>query len=316
MSLLDKVNRWISGPSIEPIDKSISDAHFTSLLSSLMTMAWFVEARDPYTGGHLWRVSKFSELVALKAGLSKDEAARVSLGGFLHDLGKVGIPDAILGKADKLTDEEYEVIKTHPNIGFKMLSGHPLAELVKDAVLLHHERPDGLGYPQGLMSDQISDMAKIVGLCDAFDAMTSSRPYRAGMPQEKALSIISSNKGSQFDTGFAEALITLGEEGALTHIIGHSDDGIPLQSCPACGPTIVVQREQQAGEHLHCPSCSGTFELMQDSADYSLKPVVTEESAKVIEPRLDNALINRQLDHALLGLSQETILKHMSSSSH
>lgn len=312
MSLLRKVNQWVSGSPVKSIDDNLSDVHFTSLLSSLMTMAWFVEARDPYTGGHLWRVSKFSELVALKAGLSKDDAARISLGGFLHDLGKVGIPDAILSKTEKLTDEEYDIIKTHPDIGFRMLSGHPLAELVKDAVLLHHERPDGLGYPQGLKGNEISDMAKIVGLCDAFDAMTSSRPYRSGMPQEKALSIIASNKGTQFDANFAEALIALGEEGELVHIIGHSDDGIPLQSCPACGPTIVVQKESQVGDHLYCPNCTGTFSLANESDEFQLTPLDLVATAKELEPSLDNALINRHLDHAITNLSHKTISKHLS----
>lgn len=311
MSLLRKVNQWVSGSADNSIDNNISDSHFTSLLSSLMTMAWFVEARDPYTGGHLWRVSKFSELVALKAGLSKDDAARISLGGFLHDLGKVGIPDAILRKTDKLTDAEYEIIKTHPDIGFRMLSGHPLADLVKDAVLLHHERPDGRGYPQGLKAEDISDMAKVVGLCDAFDAMTSSRPYRAGMPQEKALSIIAANKGTQFDPGFADALIALGEAGELAHIIGHSDEGIPLQSCPSCGPTIVVQRESQVGDHLHCPSCTGSFALEKESNEFHLTPLNQAASAKELEPKLDTDLINRQLDHAITGLNQKTIIKHL-----
>lgn len=316
MGLLKKVNQWVSGPSTKPVENDVNEAHFSSLLSSLMTMAWFVEARDPYTGGHLWRVAKFSELVALKAGLSQDEAARISLGGFLHDLGKVGIPDAILRKTEKLTDDEYDVIKTHPDIGFRMLSGHPLAELVKDAVLLHHERPDGRGYPQGLMADQISDMAKVVGLCDAFDAMTSSRPYRAGMPQEKALSIIAANKGSQFDAEFADALIALGDSEQLQHIIGHSDEGIPLQSCPACGPTIVVQRESEVGDHVHCPNCTGTFALSKtnDSLDISpleLLPLDLVATAKDLEPKLDNALIGRQLDQVITGLSQKTISKHL-----
>jgi hypothetical protein len=194
-----------------------------------------------------------------------------------------------------------------------MLSGHPLAELVKDAVLLHHERPDGLGYPQGLKGHEISDMAKIVGLCDAFDAMTSSRPYRSGMPQEKALSIIASNKGTQFDADFSDALIALGEEGELVHIIGHSDEGIPLQSCPACGPTIVVQKESQAGDHLHCPNCTGTFELAKESNEFQLTPLDLVATAKELEPSLDNALIKRHLDQAITGLSQKTIVNHISS---
>ena len=311
MSLLSKVNQWVSGAPEKSQVNGLNNTHVTHLLSSLMTMAWFVEARDPYTGGHLWRVAKFSELVALKAGLSKDDAARISLGGFLHDLGKVGIPDAILRKADRLTDEEYDVIKTHPNIGFRMLSGHPLAELVKDAVLLHHERPDGLGYPQGLKADEISDMAKIVGLCDAFDAMTSSRPYRAGMPQENALSIIANNKGTQFDCVFADALIALGEEGKLAHIIGHSDEGIPLQSCPTCGPTIVVQSEHKAGDHLHCPKCAGSFELAKGNDEIQLNQLGVMASAKELEPSLDNGLIARQLDNVITGLSHETIEQHL-----
>lgn len=312
MSLLRKVNQWVSGSSSTSLDSNMSDTHFTSLLSSLMTMAWFVEARDPYTGGHLWRVAKFSELVAIKAGLSKDDAARISLGGFLHDLGKVGIPDAILRKTDRLTEEEYDIIKTHPAVGFRMLSGHPLADLVKDAVLLHHERPDGLGYPQGLKAEEISDMAKIVGLCDAFDAMTSSRPYRTGMPQEKALSIIASNKGSQFDARFAEAIIALGEDGELEHIIGHSDDGIPLQSCPACGPTIVVQRENEVGDHLHCPSCTGKFELAKEADGFQLTQLNLVATAKDLEPILDKALINRQLDQVITSLDRATVEKHLS----
>jgi HD-GYP domain-containing protein (c-di-GMP phosphodiesterase class II) len=110
-------------------------------------MSLLVEARDPYTGGHLWRVSQFSRLIALDMGLESSEVARITLGGFLHDLGKIGIPDSILNKRDKLTDEEYAVIKTHPTIGSRLLSGHPLRDLVDVAVTMHHETPDGRGYP-------------------------------------------------------------------------------------------------------------------------------------------------------------------------
>lgn len=118
-----------------------------SLLRSLYAMSLLVEARDPYTGGHLWRVSQFSRLIALDMGLESSEVARITLGGFLHDLGKIGIPDSILNKRDKLTDEEYAVIKTHPTIGSRLLSGHPLRDLVDVAVTMHHETPDGRGYP-------------------------------------------------------------------------------------------------------------------------------------------------------------------------
>ena len=99
------------------------------LLTSLLVMAWMVEARDPYTGGHLWRVSRFSRLLATDAGLAESDVGRISVGGFLHDLGKISVPDHILGKKDRLTDDEYAVIKTHPEVGWRMLAGHPLAQL-------------------------------------------------------------------------------------------------------------------------------------------------------------------------------------------
>lgn len=163
--------------------------HVEHLLKSLFVMASMVEARDPYTGGHLWRVSQFSRILAEDAGLPSNVVARIALGGFLHDLGKIGVPDAILNKPDKLTDEEYEVIKTHPEVGSRLLADHPLADLARSAILSHHEMPDGRGYPHGLSGAAISVDASIVGICDAFDAMTSTRPYRKGMPISKALSI-------------------------------------------------------------------------------------------------------------------------------
>lgn len=123
-------------------------AQHRDLVASLLVMAWMVEARDPYTGGHLWRVSRYAELLAEALGWQPADIARVAIGGFLHDLGKIGIPDAILTKRERLTDDEYDVIRTHPDIGARLLAGHPLAALVNDAVLFHHERPDGNGYPR------------------------------------------------------------------------------------------------------------------------------------------------------------------------
>src|SRR6476620_1091189 len=148
------------------------------ILPSLLVMAWMVESRDPYTGGHLWRVSRLARLLAMCAHLPEPEVARIALGGFLHDLGKIGIPDHILRKPGRLTEAEYDVMQTHPEIGSRSLALHPLAHLVREDVLSHHERYDGKGYPKGLSGAMLPQEARIVGLCDAFDAMTSSRPYR------------------------------------------------------------------------------------------------------------------------------------------
>lgn len=263
------------------------------LLASLLTMAWFVEARDPYTGGHLWRVSRYARLLSEQAKFSEAEAARVGLGGFLHDLGKIGIPDAILRKSDRLTDLEYEVIKTHPSMGTRMLAGHPLAILVKDAIGLHHERPDGNGYPLRLSGDSIPEVAKIVGVCDAFDAMTSHRPYRKGMPRDKALGILKSESGTQFDAHFVDIFISMGQAGRLDHVLGHSDDGIPLQSCPMCGPTLVLRKSSKAGQRIYCRNCTGEFEIKEGDHCLVATPTGHQGRPADLEPELDDELIQR-----------------------
>lgn len=263
------------------------------LLASLLTMAWFVEARDPYTGGHLWRVSRYAKLLAEHAKFGDADAARVGLGGFLHDLGKIGIPDAILRKTDRLSDLEYEDIKTHPDMGMRMLAGHPLADLVKDAIQLHHERPDGQGYPLRLSGEAIPEVARIVGVCDAFDAMTSHRPYRQGMPRDKALGILSAAKGMQFDARFADIFIAMGQDGQLDHVLGHSDDGIPLQSCPMCGPTLVLRKGQHAGEKIYCRNCTGEFELKGGDQCLVATPTGHQGRPGDLEPDVDVELIQR-----------------------
>jgi len=274
----------------------------SDLLASLLSMAWFVEARDPYTGGHLWRVSRYSFLVAERAGLSPAQAARISLGGFLHDLGKIGVPDAILRKADRLTHEEYEVIKTHPNMGARMLAGHPLASLVMDAVRLHHERPDGNGYPLGLAGGDIPEMARIVSVCDAFDAMTSHRPYRAGMPLAKAMEIIDNERGRQFDAHFADALIGLGRSEQLVHVMGHSNLGIPLQNCPNCGPTLALSGRAQAGQTLYCRNCAGEFKLARDDGGLKARPTGRVGRPADLEPELDIDVVKDTVDAAVAAL--------------
>lgn len=265
--------------------------YLEQLLKSLYIMASLVEARDPYTGGHLWRVSQLSRLLADDLGLAGQDVARITLGGFLHDLGKIGVPDAILNKPDRLTDEEYLVIKTHPEVGNRLLSGHPLAELARAAVLSHHETPDGKGYPYKLAGDSISIDARIVGICDAFDAMTSSRPYRQGMPVAKALQIVEENLGRQFDLELGQRFVRLGRAGLLDHIVGHTDLGIPLQDCPMCGPIIVVRRDQKAGDHVYCRHCGAEATVTHEHGTLRLVPTGELGSAQDLQPELDTALI-------------------------
>ncbi len=272
--------------------------HLEDLLSSLLVLAWMVEARDPYTGGHLWRVSRMSQALAENVGLGEAQVARVAIGGFLHDLGKIGVPDAILRKPDRLNDEEYEVIKTHPEVGLRVLSGHPLLALVRRAVLSHHETPDGRGYPHALKGPDIPTDAAIVGICDAFDAMTSHRPYRKGMPTPKAFSIIEANLGSQFHQDLGRRFLELGRRGIFDHIVGHSDVGIPLLECPLCGPTLAIRRERVSGEHVYCRNCTSEFLLTREEERFGVIPTMKQGSARDLEPEPDTELIRRLIEES------------------
>lgn len=282
--------------------------HVEHLLKSLFVMASMVELRDPYTGGHLWRVSQYSRVLAEDGGLPANTVARIALGGFLHDLGKISVPDTILNKPDKLTDEEYEVIKTHPEVGSRLLSDHPLADLARSAILSHHEMPNGHGYPHGLSGTEISVEASIVSICDAFDAMTSTRPYRRGMPTEKALSIIQENLGRQFHEAWGQRFIRLGESGRLDHIVGHSEPGIPLQECPMCGPTIVITRRHLHGDHAYCRSCGGEARVSRADGHLFISPTGKQGSKRDLEPDVDNGLLDelvRESSRSLAVLSLE-----------
>lgn len=285
MRLFDRIASLIPAPLASrrlPIEAS---------LVSLFSLAWVVEARDPYTGGHLWRVSEYARLVADRLGLAQAEAGRVALGGFLHDLGKIGIPDSVLLKAGQLSDEQYAVIRTHPEVGRRLVARHPLGAIVMDAVHLHHERPDGKGYPLGLSEPGIPLTASIVGVCDAFDAMTSARPYRRPMPIERALEIVREQRGTQFDSRCADALVDLGRSMALLHIAGHSEDGIPLRECHACGPTVVLTKAHRIGEPVFCPACGTGYETRAGSDALIATGKTANASDRIPAPDMD--LIDR-----------------------
>ncbi len=266
-----------------------------SLLNTLLGLSMIVEARDPYTGGHLWRVSQFSKLLAQQAGLSQRDVALCEVGGFLHDLGKVGVPDAILNKPDRLTVGEYDVIKTHPSVGGRLLSNHPLANLAFEAVVGHHERPDGKGYPNGLAGEVIPEVARIVSIADAFDAMTSTRAYRKGMPTEKAFSIVGDELGKQFDAPLAKHFLSLSTSDQLAHIVGHSEPGLPLFQC-GCGAPLAVRSAQRDGDHVYCHCCGSESRLSKQGEIRKLEMTGVKGDASVLAPDCDTDLIGAMVE--------------------
>jgi hypothetical protein len=275
---------------------------FDALLKTLFSMAWMVEARDPYTGGHLWRVSQYARRTAQAAGHPPAEAMRAMLGGFLHDLGKVGVPDAILRKPGRLDADEYAAIQTHPEVGRRLMIDHPLKHLVEAAIWLHHERPDGRGYPGGLARDDIPAEARIVAVCDAFDAMTSTRPYRPGMPVDAALTIIEDELDRQFDPHYGKTLIELARSGLLADITGYSEPGIPLENCHNCGPIILRTRHKQNGARLFCPNCAGEYILHLERDRSSVEPTGRQGTAQDLIAGFDIDLGSELIELAGLHL--------------
>ena len=177
--------------------------HHLETLATALARA--VDAKDSYTRSHCETVSELCTLIAGELGLGPDHTNRLRLAGLLHDAGKIGIADAILQKAGPLTEEEFEVMKTHAALGARIVAGAELEEEA-DWILHHHERPDGTGYPDGLAGDEIPRESRMILVADAFEAMTSDRPYRAGRPEEDALAELERCAGTQFDPECVAAL--------------------------------------------------------------------------------------------------------------
>jgi HD-GYP domain-containing protein (c-di-GMP phosphodiesterase class II) len=165
-----------------------------------------LDARDPYTAGHSRRVSEYACAIGAAMGLGRDQLNEIRIGALLHDVGKIGVSDSILLKPGKLTPEENALIQEHPSIGRRILEGVHGLQPYLAVVELHHENWDGTGYPHGLRGEETPLTARIVKIADAYDAMTSDRPYRQGISHEKALSVFEQISGSQLDPSVVEGL--------------------------------------------------------------------------------------------------------------
>jgi putative nucleotidyltransferase with HDIG domain len=196
------------------------DQENEQLLDSLFTLfAATLDARDPYTAGHSLRVAEYSVEIARAAGLADDQVELLRKSALLHDIGKIGIRDDVLLKEGRLTEEEFDKIKQHPVIGVHILSQVHLPmklQPILPGVKYHHERYDGKGYPEGLAGEAIPVFGRIMAIADAYDAMTSDRPYRKGMPVEKALAILEDGSGTQWDASFTQLFLDLKRRSVIT----------------------------------------------------------------------------------------------------
>lgn len=178
-------------------------------LQAMTAMAAAIDAKDKYTNGHSVRVAQYSKMIAIQAGKSEKETQDIYYIGLLHDVGKIGVPDGIINKTSRLTDEEFDTIKKHPEIGADILKNINEIPNIAIGAHWHHERYDGRGYPDGLKGEEIPEIARIIGVADAYDAMTSSRSYRAAMEQDKVRSEIEKGMGTQFDPVYAKIMLEI-----------------------------------------------------------------------------------------------------------
>ncbi len=182
---------------------------------SMSTFMGFIDAKDSNTNGHSMRVAEYAEKIADKMGFSRAECRKIYYIALMHDCGKIGIPETVLLKPGKLTDEEYAAIKTHTTLGGEILKNFNSIEEIQEGALYHHERYDGKGYPMGLKGEEIPIIARIICVADSFDAMNSVRCYRGKLSKEDILYELEENKGKQFDPKIVDCLLALIKEGKV-----------------------------------------------------------------------------------------------------
>ena len=204
--MVGDMSRYIT----QTIENERKAAHLTQ--GFMLALAKAVDAKDTYTNGHSVRVAEYSKEISRRLGKSQKEQDEIYMMGLLHDIGKIGVPEAIINKNGKLTDEEFSKIKAHPVMGYEILQNVTELPTLATGARWHHERYDGRGYPDKLNGLDIPEEARIIAVADAYDAMTSNRSYRGVMPQEKVREQIEKGRGSQFDPKFADIMLAMIDE--------------------------------------------------------------------------------------------------------
>jgi energy-coupling factor transport system substrate-specific component len=204
--------------NVERLSERLSDslaALGAGKLGVLQALSTAVDARDHYTALHSIHVADYSCAIGRRLGLT-DELDALEQAGLLHDIGKIGIPDTVLLKPAQLDDREYATIKTHVESSARILESTPFLSDIVPLVLYHHERWDGTGYPSGLSAEEIPLGARILSVADAFDAMTTDRPYRAAMDAVKARKVLLEGRGTQFDPEVVDVMVELLDTGVIS----------------------------------------------------------------------------------------------------
>jgi HD-GYP domain-containing protein (c-di-GMP phosphodiesterase class II) len=234
--MTDQVERFVGD-----LQRSANENH-DLFLGTVKALAAAIDGKDPYTRGHSERVSRFSVATAQGLGLPENEIEQIRISALLHDIGKIGIDDNVLKKPSALTDAEFEIMKTHPQKGYKIMSQIPAMRDFLPGMYMHHEMINGGGYPQGLKGDEIPMQARIVSVADTFDAMTTERPYQRAMDLEAALTRLKSFVGTRYDARVVAAFIAACEAGKIRPGVsrvnrnGTNSLNQPVNSLPSIEP--------------------------------------------------------------------------------
>ncbi len=210
-------------------------------------MALMAESRDPYTAGHQHRVAQYASDIAKNMGFPADQIEAIRISGLLHDIGKIRTPVSILNRPGKLLKAEWELIKTHPSVGYNILKQIPFPWPIAEIVYQHHERIDGSGYPQGLKNEEILIEAKILAVADVIEAISSHRPYRPALSIESALNEIKSHRGSLFDETVVDSFLSASENNPRETVLNASP--APPERTGKKGETEVEMFSATDGDH-------------------------------------------------------------------
>lgn len=231
-------------------------------IQTVTALSEAVDAKDRYTSGHSKRVAEYSRIIAQRMGKSREEQNEIYRAGLLHDVGKIRIPVEIINKAGKLTDEEYNIIKIHPVTGYHILRGISGNSLIAIAAKYHHERYDGKGYPNGLAGEKIPEAARILGVADSYDAMTSNRSYRKALPQDVVREEILKGRGTQFDPVIADIMIQMIDE----------DKDYKMQQADSMQRKILTVDDEPMNNKI-------IARIMKDEPMYEITSVLSGEDA-------------------------------------
>ena len=257
-----------------PAATAIKNAQYVRMVEqsyqdTLLVLANAIELRDHYTVGHTWRVTNFAVEIARELGWDEAKLHEVQMGGVLHDVGKIAVDNAILGKPEQLTDEEFAQMKVHPERGADLLRDVKFLQPVIPYCLYHHERWDGDGYPFGLKGADIPVEGRLIAVADTFDAMTSTRPYRKGLAPTTAIETLEAGKGSQFDPAIVDALVSCYKKGKIEQVLqDYYRNEARSIACPFCSTFIRLNPEVRTDNEINCPVCHRRIRIQEHDGYY------------------------------------------------